>query len=70
MGSTYAIDDGTGNQITTGLSEHDVNRVAQSIATRRGETVYVYTLDGTTDSRGDWHPTEEWGVRPGGGSNP
>ncbi len=51
--TTYAIDDGNGNQITTGLSEHDARRVAQRIATERGESVYLYETPVRLDADGD-----------------
>ena len=38
----WAIDDGHSNQITTGLQAHEARKVAQGIADRRGETVYLY----------------------------
>lgn len=40
---TYSIDDGDGNQLTTGLQEHEVREVAQRLANSLGETVYVYS---------------------------
>ena len=45
MESPYSVDDGDGNEITTGLQEHNARRVAQNIATSRGETVYLYGPD-------------------------
>jgi hypothetical protein len=47
---TYAIDNGDGDQITTGLEEHLVWRTAQQIADRRHETVYVYEVGVGVDS--------------------
>lgn len=41
----YSIDTGTGDQITTGLSELDARRVAKAEANRRGEPVYLYSSD-------------------------
>lgn len=41
---TYAIDDGHGNQITTGLSEQTARQTAQRIADERSQTVYLYAL--------------------------
>lgn len=38
----YSIDDAHGNQITTGLQEHEAEHIAQRIANDRGETVYPY----------------------------
>lgn len=40
--SYYSIDDGDSNLLATGLSEHDVWRVARSLAARRGESVWIY----------------------------
>jgi len=40
--ANYAIDDGDGYQITTGLQEHEAHRVAQRIANERNESVYLY----------------------------
>lgn len=66
--STYAIDDGHSNQITTGLSEHNAGATAQRIANERRETVYLYevgsdeaavavvpetSLDSEDEARGD-----------------
>lgn len=44
MTKNYGIDDGDGNSISVGLEEHNVWRVAQEAANRRGESVYVYPL--------------------------
>ena len=42
---TWGVDDGDGNQITTGLSpEIHARRVAQSIANERGTSVWLYNL--------------------------
>jgi len=49
----YSIDDNNGEQITTGLQDHEVWTVAQRIADERGEGVWVY--------QGTEEPTE---VRP------
>lgn len=47
---TYAIDDGFGNCITTGLQGYDYAKcVAQTIANARGESVYLYDLDDSED---------------------
>lgn len=51
----YSVDDGDSNQITTGLSAGDVERVARGLADDRGESVYYYE-DGS-----DEEPVE---VRP------
>lgn len=40
--TTYAIDDAHSQLITTGLAEHDARKVAQRIADRRGESVWLY----------------------------
>lgn len=56
--STYAIDDGYGDQITTGLSEHIARRKAYEIANRRGETVYLYEV-GSEDRPMAIHPDGE-----------
>lgn len=45
MTTTYSIDDGHSNQITTGLSERDARTTAQRIANERGESVYLYSGD-------------------------
>lgn len=41
----YSIDDGDGNQITTGVAPHLVSRMAQRMADERGEAVYYYGSD-------------------------
>jgi hypothetical protein len=43
--TTYSIDDGHGNQITTGISEHLARRTAQQLADKRNETVTLYSDD-------------------------
>ena len=45
----YSIDDAFGQQLTTGLASHEVDRVAQRIANDRRETVYVYSSDESED---------------------
>jgi len=41
--TTYAVDDGEGNQLTAGLRGADYARnVAQRMANERGESVYLY----------------------------
>lgn len=40
--TTYAIDDGDGNEITAGLQGHNARQVAQRLANERGEPVYLY----------------------------
>jgi glutamate formiminotransferase len=42
VSATYAIDDGDGNEIAAGLSEHVARKTAQRIATERGIPVYLY----------------------------
>ena len=39
---SYSIDDAQGNQLTTGLSEHEVTKVARSLANRLDASVYYY----------------------------
>jgi uncharacterized protein YqeY len=39
---TFAIDDGLSNRLTAGLSEQEVQDVAQRMANDRGESVYYY----------------------------
>lgn len=52
--TTYSINDGHDNQITTGLQEHEWERVAQEIADERGETVYVSpSVPGTFDAEAE-----------------
>lgn len=45
MTTTYSIDDGHGNQITTGLSAHIARSTAQRMADERGEAVTLYSDD-------------------------
>lgn len=40
---TYSIDDGHGNQITTGLSAHIARSTAQRMADERGDAVSLYS---------------------------
>jgi len=42
---TYSIDDGNGNQLTTGLQEHEAHASAQRMADERGEPVYLYSTE-------------------------
>jgi len=42
--TNYGIDDGDGNQITTGLPSHTARRTAQRMANERGKTLYLYEL--------------------------
>jgi hypothetical protein len=63
--TTYAIDDGNGNQLTTGVQlRGEAQRIAQRKANERGEVVAVYTLEGSEDSTGEWQPEESWTVEP------
>lgn len=39
--TTYTVCDGHGNACTDGLQEHEAARIAQSIANRRGESVWL-----------------------------
>ena len=57
MSATYAIDDGEGNEITAGLSEHEARKTAQRIATERGIPVYLYETPVKLDEDGD--PVDE-----------
>jgi hypothetical protein len=42
MASYYNIDDRFGNQLTAGLQPHEARRVAERIANRLGESVFLY----------------------------
>ncbi len=53
--ANYSIDDGNGDQLTTGLSEHDVWTVAQRLANERGESVWVYE-DGSDEELTEVEP--------------
>jgi hypothetical protein len=49
---SYRVDDAEGNAHTAGLSEHDARRIAQRIADRHGETVYLYeAIEGADGAR-------------------
>ena len=48
---TYAIDNGNGDQITSGLPESTARKVAQELANERGETMYLYLCDGRERDR-------------------
>jgi hypothetical protein len=39
---SYSIDDAHGNQLTTGLSEHEVTKAARSWANKLDASVYYY----------------------------
>lgn len=43
--TTSMVCDGNGFAITEGLQEHEARSVAQSIANRRGESVWLVTDD-------------------------
>jgi hypothetical protein len=45
-GIYYMVIDGDGNELTTGVSEYEIARVAQAHADRLGETVDVASSDG------------------------
>jgi hypothetical protein len=50
MNSTYyTVIDGNGNELTTGVSEHEIARVAQAHADRLSEPVYVASSDGSEE---------------------
>jgi len=46
----YGVDDGAGNQLTIGLSQHEARQVAQRIADRLGEPVYLYEVGSDDDA--------------------
>ena len=49
--TNYSIDDGNGNQLTTGLTEHNAHATAQWLADERGESVYLYSTEAGVQSR-------------------
>ena len=49
--TNYSIDDGAGNQLTTGLQEHEAHDSAQRLADERGEPVYLYSTEDGVQSR-------------------
>lgn len=55
--ATYSIDDAHGNQLTTGLQEHNARQVAQAKADSRGEPVYLYEV-GSDDEPEEIAPAE------------
>jgi len=56
---TYSIDDGNGNQLTTGLQDHEAHISAQRMADERGEPVYLYSTEDGVQSRYETiEPTE------------
>jgi hypothetical protein len=40
----YNIDDADGTELTAGVSEHEIQAVAQRLANERGESVYYYEV--------------------------
>lgn len=47
---TYAVDDGNGNQLTTGLDANTARRTAQRMADERNESVYLYAIPSDADA--------------------
>jgi hypothetical protein len=43
--TTYMICDGDGNALTDGVQEHEADRIAQNIANRRGQSVWLSPSD-------------------------
>jgi hypothetical protein len=59
MYTTYSIDDGHGNQITTGLVDHLAHRIAQRMADERNEVLYLHSSeDDENDEPEPIEPTE------------
>jgi hypothetical protein len=53
----YTATDGDGNELTTGVSEYEIARVAQAHANRLGATVYVTCSDNDNpDAEQAWEP--------------
>jgi hypothetical protein len=48
--TTYMICDDNGDAITSGLQEHEAARIAQRIANRRSETVFLSTENSDDES--------------------
>jgi len=48
---TYSIDDDNGNQLTTGLQEHEAHASAQRLADERAAPVYLYSTEDGVQSR-------------------
>jgi len=46
----YMVCDDNGNALTNGLQEHEAHRIAQAIADRRGESVWLSANDDPDDS--------------------
>lgn len=63
MTTNYGLDDGNGNAITTGLPEHTARKTAQRMADERGETLYLYALDGGNGEPGESEAIEASTVR-------
>jgi hypothetical protein len=57
--ATFAIDDGHGNQLTAGLSEHEARSTAQRMADSRGESVYLYEMRFDREDDSDGEPESE-----------
>lgn len=53
--TTYMVCDGDGNACTDGLQEHEAQRAAQSIANRRGESVWL-SESGSEDLGDEFEP--------------
>lgn len=49
--TNYMIMDGDGNEITCGVQEHEIDAMAQRIATERGESVW-YSDESDPDDQG------------------
>ena len=63
--ANYGIDDGDGNQITTGLPEHTARKTAQRMANERGVTLYLYRLGEDGEAPGEAEEIEPTPSRPG-----
>ena len=57
--TNYSIDDGNGNQLTTGLTETEAHASAQRMADARGESVYLYSTEDGVQSRYETIEPEE-----------
>lgn len=56
--TTYAVEDGEGNQLAAGLPEHTAYRTAQRLADERGEDLVLYAQQGRDDQSRTVQPTE------------
>lgn len=54
----YAVDDGEGNELTTGLGEHEARKVAQRMADDAGKSVYLYEV-GSSEEPEEFTPTAD-----------